>query len=352
MTQIQLCFCFYKLYQELYEISRYRVPDAHWRKLIFFPPIKSLRKFKNFSFKFAVSEVAAHFIHNRFFAMPRKSKQKRFRNFTVTDFELNQDFWDAAVQSKKIKYAYAGREVCPSTGRTHWQMFVCFTNQISVSAARKFLAPRHIECMRGSLDANEAYCSKDGDIAFELGTKPSQGERTDLRQVADDIKAGKRVRDILTENPVLYHKYGRTMERLEDAELSRIHRTTMTEGLWLHGPTGTGKSHEALKDYDPDTHYIHPVRDNGWWDGYRQQPTVVINDFRGEIPYAEMLQLVDKWPHHVPRRCREPIPFTSSKVIVTSSQAPEEVYNRRAEEDSIQQLLRRFEVKECLTKYN
>ena len=140
------------------------------------------------------------------------------------------------------------------------------------------------------------------------------------------------------------------MHKLEDLRLRQSHRTEMTKGIWLYGPTGTGKSHQAFEGFSEETHYVVPLADKGWWDGYEQQETVIFNDFRGEVPYAMMLNLVDKWPMHVPRRCREPIPFTSKRVIVTSSQAPHEVYHRRAEEDSIEQLLRRFEVKQCLVR--
>ena len=104
------------------------------------------------------------------------------------------------------------------------------------------------------------------------------------------------------------------------------------------------KVHIALHDFHPETHYIWKLNDNGWQDGYTQQPIVVMNDFRGEVKYNDLLQIIDKWPYSVPRRGREPIPFLSTKVIITSSLKPDQVYNRRDAEDSIQQLLRRIKI--------
>jgi len=142
---------------------------------------------------------------------------------------------------------------------------------------------------------------------------------------------------------MIVHQYGRTLDRIEDISMRKIHRTEMTEAVWLWGPTNVGKSHKAFEGYTPETHYLWP-NDGRWWDGYRQQNTVIFNDFRGEIPYNVMLQIVDKWPFQVPRRGREPMPFTSKRVIITSSLSPMAVYHNREAEDSLAQLLRRMTV--------
>ena len=140
-----------------------------------------------------------------------------------------------------------------------------------------------------------------------------------------------------------YHQYGRTLNKIEDLAMRNKYRSEMTKGIWYWGETGVGKSHKAFEGFNPKTHYVLP-NDNGWWDAYTQQDTIIINDFRGEIRYNELLNLVDKWPFNVKRRNREPIPFISKTVIITSSLKPEDVYHNRNDEDKIEQLLRRFEV--------
>jgi hypothetical protein len=156
---------------------------------------------------------------------------------------------------------------------------------------------------------------------------------------------GKSVDDICVESPAVFHQYGRTLCKLEDIALRKKYRTWMTEGTWYWGDTGVGKSHRAFENFNTETHYVFP-NDGGWWDGYTGQEVVIINDFRGGIQYAELLDLVDKWPKTVRRRNREPVPFLGKKLIVTSSLKPEEVYSGLAENDSLSQLRRRFNVVE------
>ena len=269
------------------------------------------------------------------------SAQKRTRHWCFTVFqdkEKKPEFDEA-----KMKYLIVGDEICPDTGRPHWQSYVYFYNETSFKSLKKLVGnSAHLEVCKGSSTQNIAYCSKEGSFE-EYGVKPSQGARVDLDKIRDEIFTGKSVDEICSADPIMFHQYGRTMERLETIAARKKWRNFMTEGIWVWGRTGTGKSHETFDNYHPDTHYIL-MDDNGWWDGYKQQETVIINDYRGHLKYEYLLQLVDKYPFKVNMRNKEPIPFMSKKVIITSSLPPEEVYCRRNEKDDLDQLLRRFEV--------
>jgi hypothetical protein len=260
----------------------------------------------------------------------------RNRGWAITE-------WDTPVfNEKQMSYLIYGIEICPKTQKKHFQTFVRFYNAKTFEQVKKHFPTAHIEELKGSINENIAYCSKDGDF-HEFGEKPAQGKRTDLMSYAIDISNGIMVDDIALENPNVYHQYGRTLHKLEELRMRKIYRNFMTKGIWLYGETGIGKSHQAFEDFHPDTHYILP-NDKGWWDGYTQQETVIINDFRGFLSYDFLLQMIDKWPFYVNRRGRPPLPFLSKKVIITSSLSPKQVYHNRDDNDSIEQLLRRVEV--------
>jgi len=263
-------------------------------------------------------------------------------------FTWNNFTSDSVVAVEKVmksaRYGIFGSEV-GEKGTPHLQGYVYFDNARSFEALRKKMIGAHIEIAKGSPDQNREYCSKGGKF-LEFGVIPKQGTRRDLAAVAEDVKNGLKVDTICINEPMMFHQYGRTLNKIEDLMARKKFRTEMTKGIWYWGSTGTGKSHKAFEGFTPETHYVVP-NDNGWWDGYTQQKIVILNDFRGEIPYNMMLQLVDKWPMVVRRRNREPMPFTSEIVIVTSSLPPAQLFNRRADEDDIAQLLRRFVI-ECL----
>lgn len=283
--------------------------------------------------------------------MVRKSRCWVFTNFNL-DFDYSNVFSQLILSSpiaKKVRYIAVtkGTEECPTTGRKHKHGWVYFNEQIcSLKRVSHMLGGVWCETMKGSLQSNDRYASKDtaGELD-EWGIRPAQGDRNDLKDVVERIKRGETTADdVCMEDPGYFHMYGRTLQKAEDIALRKRFRTKMTKGIWYCGPTGVGKSHLAFKDFDPDTTYVKPLEDI-WWDGYTGQKTVILNDFRGQIRYSELLCLVDKWPHSVKRRGREPAPFLAERVVVTSSLPPEKVYEGVLDrDDNINQLLRRFEV--------
>ncbi len=282
-------------------------------------------------------------------------KNQKFRNicFTVNNWEKSDyiSLMGLGADESVFKYFVMGKEV-GEQGTPHLQCYGELFNQKTGAGLSKMLPKKcaNIEARFATAVQASMYCKKDNKFT-EFGKLSSQGKRKDLEEVAAEIAGGRSVRSIGLENPMLIHQYGRTLNQLEEWQLENKFRTEMTKGIWYWGKTGVGKSHEAFKGYDPENTYKVPD-DNGWWDGYRGQETVILNEFRGDIAYNVLLEMVDKWPMHVKRRGRAPAPFLAKKVVITSSLPPWEVYHNRAERDSIEQFMRRFEVIEMTQKWS
>lgn len=237
-------------------------------------------------------------------------------------------------------YIVVGKEV-GENGTPHLQGYVEFAGSKRFTTLRRINPRIHWEARRGKAAQAADYCKKDNNF-IERGTISKQGVRSDLTEMKDKIINGNTtVENIAVEYPMLYHQYGRTLSKIEDIALRKKFRTEMTTCEWIYGPTGVGKSHRAYEGFTPETHYIYP-NDNGWWDGYTGQQIVIINEFRGQILYSELLDLIDKWPKTVKRRNREPVPFLAKHIIITSSLAPHEAYRNLSQNDDLAQLLRRI----------
>lgn len=278
------------------------------------------------------------------------------RAFVITNWNLDCDY-QKLVDSKKLRYIAYGEEVCPTTGTKHHQAFCYFHNTRSTKKRAlgeigKMFGKKHanVQPMLGNFLENESYCSKDG-IYTEVGKKPKQGERGDLNEIKDMIVDGQLTADdVALSDPHTFHMYGRTLDRLESIALRKKFRTEMTRGIWYTGPAGAGKSHAVFEGYSPETHYVKNLNEE-WWDGYKGQETVILNEFRGEIRFSELLDLCDKWPKMVKWRGRESVPFLAKRVLVASVKSPREVYCRQ-EGEPWEQFDRRFDVIELEQKYS
>jgi len=279
----------------------------------------------------------------------------RFKGLIWTRDDSSAAFDKLHAMYRKYQWSYyhAGLEHAPTTGTEHLDFYYEYDGQRRLSTERnKFKkvfgsGNFSLEPAKGTAGENQDYSSKEQGRYVEHGT-PSigQGKDSSWDTLKDQLSKGEvTTDDLCVSDPVRYHQYGRTMHKLEDIFLRKRFRTEMTTCEWLYGPTGVGKSHRALSDYNPDTHYLWKQSDKGWQDGYTGQPIVIINEFRGSIPYPDLLELIDKWPITLPRRGREPVPFLAKHIIITSSLHPSKIYSRQLEkDDSINQLLRRVTV--------
>jgi len=278
-----------------------------------------------------------------------KEKDFKTRSFVVTQWNLECDY-QALVATGQIRFIAYGKEICPRSGRPHHQAYVYFHNPRSKGARTlnkigDMFGPTHcqVDWMRGSFMENESYCSKE-DTLTKVGNEPKQGFRGDLEETKDCIMQGELTVDqIAVEAPHMYHQYGRTLSKIEEIALRKRFRTEMTQGVWVHGPSGSGKSHMAFDGFNPDTHYVKCL-DDEWWDGYTGQPIVILNEFRGQVRLSELFDLVDKWPKTVKQRCRAPVPFLAKKVIVTSIKAPRDLYASLDDDEPWEQFERRFSI--------
>lgn len=260
----------------------------------------------------------------------------KIRWFVVTNWNVDCDY-EALINKGRVRFIAYGPEVAPTTGREHHQAYMYMHKdtahgKLSLKRLGGMFGEIHckVQPMFGKITDNESYCSKEN--AGELikhGSEPQQGARGDIDEAKEMIMKGDMTADeICVENPGFFHQYGRTLDRMEIIALRQKFRTWMTLCTWYTGHTGSGKSWHCFKahgEYDPKTHYVKNVNEE-WWDGYKGQPIVILNEFRGQIPFTEMLDLIDCWPKTVKWRGKESVPFLARHIVIASIKRPEDVY--------------------------
>lgn len=273
-------------------------------------------------------------------------------------FTVNNDTADdrsKTIDTAQVAQCIVAEHEVGENGTPHIQGAVYFANPRTLGGVRRLIPRAHWEVMRGTWQQAREYCLKgdEADRIIDTGEPPHQGTRNDLVSFRDALKEGKSLIEMLDAFPVESIKYWRAMTAIQSLYFKHqgLSRGWVTTGLWLYGPTGVGKSHRAFEGFNIRTHYVHNVRDKGWWDGYdpENHHTVILNDFRSKhMDYEELLALVDKWHHTVSRRGREPAVFLAKHVIVTAPCRPEMLYPNRNAADSIAQLDRRFVIEEVV----
>lgn len=259
----------------------------------------------------------------------------RLRNWCFTKFvEEEKDYNDIIHGEDRVRCAIWQLERSPSTGRLHLQGYAEFTSAVRMAQVKSILGDDtvHLEARRGTREQAIAYCRKDETRVrgpWEFGNLDSvqPGKRNDLSIVAQSILDGNALGEVIGEHPVQYIKFKRGIEALY---FERKRETTKEfrrlEVLVYYGDAGTGKTRTAVEK-DPESYYILDQGERLWFDGYRGERTLIIDDFYGWIKYGTLLRMLDGYQY----RCEVKGGFVYAEwscVIITSNKPPSDWYTQ------------------------
>lgn len=244
-------------------------------------------------------------------------------NYTEEDFvrmsALGQLCNDA--ENSPIRYLIYGLELGEEKKTPHIQGFIIYHNAKTLKTMKKHFHPTaHLEPARvKDLTLAADYCKKEGKY-FEFGEPPKQGKRTDQDNAKADLDKGLTIQEVYSNNFSSSCKFWKFYN--EYRRLSYRHRDPANppKVYWVYGATGLGKSSYVYKQ-DPTT-YFKPQ--GKWWDGYDQQPTILIDDIAYTTSHEYfrfMLTLLDRYPLTVEFKGGS-IPFNSPTIYITSDRHP------------------------------
>lgn len=258
-------------------------------------------------------------------------------------------------------------EAGSTTGYRHYQAYGYWAGKILGSRVRAVFGDAHAEPAGKPAIACAAYCSKDkthlsgpywlGDYESVPGMKPTQ-EQTERKNLYDDINAKIEdgwhyldfVRDPEYRAWALRHKqqildlteayeeeaYGNTDRGLLLPD--GVHRALSVDYIW--GATEVHKTGEVLDLYGRRDVFKTKLSKSFPFDNYRGQPVLLLDDFRSDIRFNDLITILDSYPYDTDIKGSHAWACWT-KVVITSNISLDEQYpNLHERKDP---LLRRFE---------
>lgn len=243
-----------------------------------------------------------------------------------------------------VKWIRGQLECGESTSYLHWQLLVAFDGKVSLARCRGTFGPFNAELSRS--DAAAAYVWKESTrvagTQFELGAKPIRlNARIDWEEVWTAAASGA-IQSVPAHIRIRSYFALRAI-RSDHQSPAAMDRTAVC--YW--GVTGSGKSHAAYEEAGDEIYSKDPR--TKFWDGYRGQEAVVIDEFRGAIDIAHILRWIDKYPVTVEVKGSS-VPLCAKRFWFTSNLHPRTWYPD-LDDGTMAALLRRLELKEFSTPF-
>lgn len=227
----------------------------------------------------------------------------------------NQD--TVAWLERESNYCRGQLERGENTDYEHWQVSVGFKKKKRLAGVKQLFGDKsHCEPSRSS--AVNEYVWKDSTYVegtrFIIGKLPHRrGDPTDWENIFEAARTGN-----LKEIPgdVLVRYYG-NIRRIGVDNLQPIGIERTVRCYW--GRTGVGKSRRAWSEA---TLHAYPKDPRSkFWDGYRDQENVVIDEFRGDIDISHILRWFDRYPCIVEVKGSS-VCLKAKLIIITSNLHP------------------------------
>lgn len=257
-----------------------------------------------------------------------------------------QEDVDSLAQVNCVYMIY-GKEVAPTTGMPHLQGFVSFKSASTMSAVSSKIRGHLTAVTCRPWDAVE-YCKKEGDFT-ERGTapkNPGKRERDDWDGYLGLIKEG-RSEEIPAK---IQFSHFRAIQGLS-SKYRKVNPEIEGDftNEWIWGDPGTGKSYTARRE-NPGC-FIKSA--NKWWDGYRDEEVVLIEDLDKDWPqFAHWLKIwADRYsfPAEVKGGM---IMARPKKIVVTSNYCIQALCDKcQVDEKTMLAVLRRFRERVMMEKF-
>lgn len=275
-----------------------------------------------------------------------QNKQLKHFAFTWNNYqEVNyNEILTRAITELGITYIVYGFEIAPSTGTKHLQGYAQTEKRVYLSKINKLLPKVHITICNGSSQDNINYCKKLDDYA-EQGVPRTEARR--IKKCKDDWNALVNLAEcgnldsIRQDYPQEFLCYYRTFKQIAQDNLKPQEQER--RAYWIWGKPGTGKS-RAVHQLFPHAYWKNA---NKWWDGYKGERVVVLDDLGTSHLYEHLKRWADRYPV-IGEVKGSSIGLSYEIFIVTSNFRISDVQSELVPVETIRAIERRFEEVEAV----
>lgn len=271
--------------------------------------------------------------------------ERRYWMVTINN-PTEEDREECRKIAEECNYSIFADEV-GENGTPHIQGFIQLKVSKRRSAVARMLTRANLEACNGTAEQCAAYCKKgkqpkaewnefgtEGpnygvDIGFTVetgrlvATRNRRTHPTTKEEYTHLIDCAKKHRFDEIDHG-MFVRYHSTIKRIAQDNPEKIEDLPYVTGHWYYGPPGTGKSSTARMEH-PGGFYDKPC--NKWWDGYRNEDVVIIDDF--DLNHKVLATFIKRWTdrYSFPAEMKgTTIQIRPLKVVITSNYTPEEIW--------------------------
>lgn len=265
--------------------------------------------------------------------------QSRRRQGIYWILTIPKNNWEPKLENG-VKYCKGQLEISHETSYEHWQVLFILERKGSLASIQSILGftQFHGELCYSNQGAHDYVWKEDTAVPgtrFELGEQPKRRNSSQDWELFFLFAQHGNFNAIPADVRIRYYP---TFKKIcnDFAKPAFMERVCVV--YW--GPTGSGKSRKAWEEAGVDAYPKNPR--TKWWDAYRGQKNVIIDEFRGDIDVGYILRWLDRYPVLIETK-GSGTTLNATHYWITSNLHPDSWYPM-LDHDTKQALLRRLTI--------
>lgn len=173
---------------------------------------------------------------------------------------------------------------------------------------------------------------------FEIGARQfKRNSSGDWTRIKDLAKRGE-LNTLLEEEPEITIKHYRTLKQIAVDYMICPTNLPGPCGKWIYGPPGVGKSFWVREQWGHD---LYIKAQNKWWDGYRGQKFVLLDDFDAKVLGHYLKIWCDAYSFTAETKGGT-MQIRPDVFIITSNYKPEELFDDQVLAEAISRRCQRI----------